>query len=101
MDISLAKGQSFEQTIGLDDNTFIFVIDGELSVGNRKEKLVKRQLGVLHEGNSVYVNADVESRFLLVSAKPLNEPVARGGPFVMNTKAEVLQAFEDFQSNRI
>ncbi len=101
MNISLAKGQSFKQTIGLDDNTFIFVIDGELSVGDRKEKLDERQLGVLHEGNSVYVNADVESRFLLSSAKPLNEPVARGGPFVMNTKAEVLQAFEDFQSNRI
>jgi quercetin 2,3-dioxygenase len=101
MDISLAKGQSFEQIVGLDDNTFIFVINGELSVGNRKEKLGKRQLGVLREGNNIYVNAEVESRFLLASAKPLNEPVARGGPFVMNTKAEVLQAFEDFQSNRI
>lgn len=101
MDISLEKGQSFEQTIDLDDNTFIFVVNGELSVGNRKEKLGKRQLGVLHKGNSVFVCADVNSRFLLVSAKPLNEPVARGGPFVMNTKAEVLQAFEDFQNNRI
>lgn len=101
MDISLAKGQSFEQLIGLDDNTFIFVINGELSVGNRKEKLGKRQLGVLREGNNIYVSAEEGSRFLLASAKPLNEPVARGGPFVMNTKAEVLQAFEDFQSNRI
>lgn len=101
MDISLAKGQSFEQLIGLDDNTFIFVINGELSVGNRKEKLGKRQLGVLREGNNIYVSAEEGSRFLLASAKPLNEPVARGGPFVMNTKAEVLQAFEDFQNNRI
>ncbi len=101
MDISLAQGHGFEQTIGMEDNTFIFVIEGELLVGMRKEKLGKRQLGVISEGNNVYVNAGVESRFLLASAKPLNEPVARGGPFVMNTKAEVLQAFEDFHSNRI
>ncbi len=101
MDIGLAQGQGFEQKVGLENNTFIFVIEGELTVGNRKEKLGERQLGILGDGNSIHVNADVESRFLLASAKPLNEPVARGGPFVMNTKAEVLQAFEDFNNNRI
>lgn len=101
MDISLAQGQDFEQVVCVEDNTFIFVVEGELSIGNRREKLGKRQLGIIGEGNNVYVNANVKSRFLLISAKPLNEPVARGGPFVMNTKAEVLQAFEDFNSNRI
>jgi len=101
MDITLVKGQSFEQSIGLDDNTFIFVIKGKLSVGSGIQKIEHRQLGVLHEGDNVYVSAEEDSQFLLISAEPLNEPIARGGPFVMNTKAEVLQAFEDFQSNRI
>ena len=100
MDVSLPQGQTFEQTVGSNDNTFIFVIEGELLVGDLKRKLEHRQLGVLQEGNQVVVNASKESRFLLVSAQPLNEPVARGGPFVMNTKAEVLQAFEDFKNNR-
>ncbi len=100
MDITLPKAQSFEQTVDKEDNTFIYVINGALSLGETKNKLGNRQLGVLDKGDGVVVVANEDSRFLLVSAKPLNEPVARGGPFVMNTKAEVLQAFDDFQSNR-
>ena len=41
------------------------------------------------------------TRFILVAGMPLNEPVARGGPFVMNTKGEILQAFEDYQAGRL
>ena len=41
------------------------------------------------------------TKFILVAGKPLNEPVARGGPFVMNTKEEILQAFEDYQSGKM
>jgi len=53
---------------------------------------------VLGQGDAVALRSgDRETRFLLVSGKPLNEPVARGGPFVMNTEAEVRQAFSDYQ----
>jgi quercetin 2,3-dioxygenase len=100
MDISLPEGQIFGQTVGNDDNVFIFVIEGELSIGDSMQKLNRRQMAVLSEGNRVEVTANEYTQFLLVAAQPLNEPVARGGPFVMNTKAEVLQAFEDFQNNR-
>jgi len=99
MDVSLPKGQVFEQVVGLDDSVFIFVIEGELSIGDSMRKLGHRQMGILHEGEQVIVTANKEARFLLAAARPLNEPVARGGPFVMNTRAEVLQAFEDFQNN--
>lgn len=101
MDVSLGKGQHFEQSIEFDHNAFIFVIEGELIIGSKNQTLSERQLGILQDGDSVLVAASEDSRFLLVAAQPLNESVARGGPFVMNTKAEVLQAFEDFQNNRI
>jgi quercetin 2,3-dioxygenase len=100
MDILLPEGQVFEQTVGASDNVFIFVIKGALSVGDSTQKIGRHQLGILHDGDQAVVTANKTSQFLLVAARPLNEPVARGGPFVMNTKAEILQAFEDFKQNK-
>jgi len=100
MDVSLPVGQLFEQTLNTSHNAFIYVIDGRLSVGELHNSLTSREMGILGDGDQVSVVAEETSHFLLVAAQPLNEPVARGGPFVMNTKAEVLQAFEDFQNNR-
>lgn len=100
MDVSLPEGKVFEQAIGVGDNTFIFVIKGEVSVGNLMRKISCHQMGVLYGGDQVIVTATEESKFLLVAARPLNEPVSRGGPFVMNTKAEILQAFDDFKQNK-
>jgi len=100
IDISLPKGQIFEQSVNKDDNVFIFVLEGELSVGNSMNKIDYRQMGILCDGEHIVLTANKETRFLLAAARPLNEPVTRGGPFVMNSKAEILQAFEDFHSNR-
>jgi redox-sensitive bicupin YhaK (pirin superfamily) len=101
MDVSLPAGQSFEQEVDESDNTFLFVIEGELEVGDRSANLGHRMLGILGEGEAVRVNSGASgARFLLVSGRPLNEPVARGGPFVMNTKEEIMQAFDDFKFNR-
>lgn len=100
MDVLLPEDQVFEQIVGASDNVFIFVINGKLSVGDSTRKIGRHQLGILHDGDQVIVTANKKSQFLLVAARPLNEPVARGGPFVMNTKAEILQAFEDFKQNK-
>lgn len=100
MDITLPAGQQFEQTLNSSDNAFIYVIEGLLLVGELQKTITNREMGILGNGDQVSVTAKETSRFLLIAAQPLNEPVARGGPFVMNTKAEVLQAFEDFQNNR-
>lgn len=100
-DVSLPSGQVFEQTTNRGDNTFVFVIDGSLEAGGQGAQLGRRMLGILGEGDRVSVKAGTTgARFLFVSAQPLNEPVARGGPFVMNTTEEIRQAFEDFRNNR-
>ena len=52
------------------------------------------------DGDHIAVAAGNSARFLLVSGQPLNEPIARGGPFVMNTRAEVMQAFADYQNDQ-
>jgi len=58
-------------------------------------------LGIFSQGGNVTLAADErDARFLLIGGKPLGEPVARGGPFVMNTRAEVQQAFEDYRQGR-
>jgi len=100
LDVSLPAGQSFDQTVDAGDSTFVFVIDGELEVGQRKTRLPRRMLGILSPGEQVVATTRAGARFLLVSAQPLKEPVARGGPFVMNTKEEILQAFDDYRHNR-
>jgi redox-sensitive bicupin YhaK (pirin superfamily) len=100
LDVTLPAGQSFSQPVGAADTAFLFVIDGELDVGDKKTALAPRTLGILGPGSDVRVGTRSGARFLLVSAQPLKEPVARGGPFVMNTKEEIMQAFDDYRHNR-
>lgn len=100
MDVSLEAGKAFQQPISAEDNTFIYVIDGDVSIGDEGAILKQKNIGILEQGDEIKVTSKTDhSRFLVISAKPLNEPVARGGPFVMNTEAEVHQAFADYRSN--
>jgi len=72
-----------------------------LLVGGKRKPLAQRALGILSQGDHVSVVAGASAtRFLLVAGQPLGEPIARGGPFVMNTKDEILQAFSDYQNGR-
>lgn len=101
MDVSLKSGQAFQQTIDADDNSFIYVIDGELSIGEEAQLLAEKNIGILERGDQISVISKTnQSRFIVISAKPLNEPIARGGPFVMNSEAEVQQAFADYRNGR-
>ena len=101
LDVSLQPDTSFNEEIATDHNAFLYVIDGEAVLEGTDTKqlsLGRDQLAVLGQGDSVVLRSgDRATRFLLVSGKPLNEPVARGGPFVMNTQAEIRQAFSDYQ----
>jgi len=77
----------------------IYSATGLHDTAEKQLMLGRDQLAVLGKGDEVSLLAGAEeSRFLLIAGKPLNEPVARAGPFVMNTEAELRQAFIDYQS---
>ena len=101
MDITLAPGSEFKQQIKAGDTAFIYVIEGHVLVGHQESLLPAKRLGVLDDGDHVSLTAAPHgARLLLVAATPINESVARGGPFVMNTRDEILQAYDDFRNNR-
>lgn len=100
LDVELKAGDRFEQLLDNTENAFVYHVDGDIRVGDGDSSIGERTLAVLGAGDQVSIAANEDSRFLLIAGQPLNEPVARGGPFVMNSKAEVLQAFDDFQNNR-
>lgn len=99
LQVTLPKNASFEQNITIGDNAFIYVIFGRIDIGKTKKRLNENQLGILTDGTNVNISCLTDTSFLLISAAPLNEPVVRGGSFVMNTKTEVMQAFSDLQNN--
>jgi len=99
-DIHLEKNKQFNDYIPTSHNAFIYVIEGELSVGEKNTCVKRGQLATLTRADNFTVSANTTSRFLLIAGKPLNEPVERAGPFVMNTRNEIEQAFADYQHGR-
>jgi redox-sensitive bicupin YhaK (pirin superfamily) len=101
LDITLAPDAGFSEAIDNDHASFLYVIEGVISIEDENGdplQLGRDQLAVLGTGDSIQLHAgDGSARLLLIAGKPLNEPVARGGPFVMNTADEVRQAFSDYQ----
>jgi redox-sensitive bicupin YhaK (pirin superfamily) len=103
LDIELAPYARFEIAVPDGHHAFVYPFVGAATVRapQRDTALARGQLGVLGDGGSVAVEAGPEgARLLLVAGRPLNEPVARYGPFVMNTMDEIRQAFSDFQAGR-
>jgi redox-sensitive bicupin YhaK (pirin superfamily) len=102
LDVSLPAGRSFVQHVPEGHAAFAYVFEGVGVFGDdddkRGRKVPAPRLAVFRDGDSVIVRAEeVPVRFLLLSGKPLNEPIARYGPFVMNTKEEIAQALEDLR----
>ena len=62
------------------------------------DKVKDSTLILLSRGEDLKVIAQTDAKFLVISGKPINEEIARGGPFVMNTKAEILQAVQDYHN---
>ena len=98
-DIDLNKNKEFKYQIPITHNSFIYLISGQVKIGDKDHSKVKgSKLFLLSKGNLLKVKSVSNSKFLLISGKPINEEIARGGPFVMNTKSEILEAVNDFHN---
>ena len=97
--LRLAAGASFTQDIPESYNAFAFLISGEVKFGDR---LARENDAVIfaRDGDAVTMATESGAELLLIGGVPINEPVARYGPFVMNTMGEIRQAMIDYQSGR-
>jgi redox-sensitive bicupin YhaK (pirin superfamily) len=103
LDIALAANAAWEFVLPDGHNAFAYVFEGAATVGEGDEAraLETHVLGVIGGGERFAVRAgSAGARLILVAGRPLREPVARYGPFVMNTREQVMQAFVDFQEGR-
>ena len=98
-DVELKKDKEFNFEIPSSHNSFIYLIEGEIKIGEIKHDKVKdSNLILLTNGEKLKVTSFTKAKFLLISGKPIGEQIARGGPFVMNTKQEILQAIDDYHN---
>jgi redox-sensitive bicupin YhaK (pirin superfamily) len=108
LDLAIEPGATFREPLAAEYAAFLYVYEGTISVGGGPDPITVRthELAVLDEGaevrlTGVTAGADGKSaRAILVAGRPLREPVAKYGPFVMNTRDELQQAFIDFQSGK-
>ncbi len=102
LDLALDAGRDWTHLLPEGHNAFVYVYEGALTVGEGDDArpLSAQELAVLGGGDVLRLRADATTRAIIVAGRPLREPVARHGPFVMNTREELMQAFVDFQEGR-
>lgn len=103
LDVAVPPESRVEQAIQAGHNACCYVFEGEGALGGTESEpgtaLGAGRLAVLSDGDTLVVTTSTRGvRLLILAAKPIGEPVARYGPFVMNTRAEIMQAVEDFKS---
>jgi len=98
LDVSLSPQQVLNIPIAAEHTVLIYVYQGALAVGASVDIIAAGQLGQLVEGDNLQLTSQQQAtRFLVLAALPLHEPIVQSGPFVMNSVAEVEQAFRDYR----
>ena len=103
LDVSLRPGAAWSYRLPEGHNAFAYVFEGGAWLGDGKDAraVELQQLAVLGGGSNLQMRAGEEgARLIVVAGRPLREPIARHGPFVMNTREELMQAFVDYQEGR-
>src|SRR5580692_4129398 len=100
LDIALSPEASARVPLPEGHNAFAYVYEGAAVVVDPGEPLARGRIGVLSSGETVELASTTGARLILAAGKPLREPVAKYGPFVMNTEAELQQAFADLRAGK-
>lgn len=104
LDVRLDAGATFSASLPAGHTAFAYIYEGSVQIGEagQARRIRRGELAILSLGDRVEVSAsEGAARFILVAGRPLKEPIARYGPFVMNTEREIRQAIEDFQGGRL
>ncbi|WBS05456.1 pirin family protein [Pseudoduganella sp. SL102] len=99
LDVELPAGTTFSQRLPAGHNAFLYPYRGSVTVAGKA--VAERSMAILAndaEADGVTVTATAAARFILIAGRPLNEPIAQYGPFVMNTQQEIHQAVQDFRA---
>ena len=97
--VILKEGKEFKCEVPSGHNSFVYILKGDLKIGKKNhEKASDSNLILLERGSELKIKAEKNTEFLFIAGKPIGEPIARGGPFVMNTKAEILEAIQDYNN---
>jgi hypothetical protein len=97
--VKVIAGKYEKAEVPEDHNSFIYLLKGELKIGDQDhEKTGNSNLILLEKGSKLITKANKTSEFLFIAGKPIGEPIARGGPFVMNTSRELEQASKDYMT---
>ncbi len=100
-DWTLEAGADTSVAIADGERAMVYVFEGAARIGDAPTNVTDGQLAILGEGDSVRLRASGAARLLLLAGTPIGEPVARYGPFVMNTRDEIQQAFRDYETGRM
>jgi hypothetical protein len=105
LDVRLPEAACFRETVAPTHAAFIYVVAGSICVASNQpgasNVVDTGSLAILGEGSAVEISGkETANRFLLIAGHMIDEPIARGGPFVMNTDDELRQAFSDYQSGK-
>jgi len=100
-DVKLRAGKSVEFPLPEAHTTAVLVVTGEILV-NGERAAAEGDLAIFHRtGNGIALKANKDATLLVMAGEPINEPIVGSGPFVMNSREQIAQAFQDFQSGRM
>lgn len=99
-DVRTKGATTFTESIPEHYNAFVYVLSGTIKTGKKDVEGTHGTCIVFGPGESIAVKTTGQARFVVLAGEPLNEPVVQHGPFVMNTREQIMEAFRDYSNGK-